>query len=99
MRLRARERTIGKRRYGMEDFEEIARALAKPLNEFGTSQGLLLSVWSAALSYVAAAATERLELVSLGMVHFVPGLNADSAENVLAQLETEAVGTVRPLLL
>lgn len=81
----------------MEDFEEIARALAKPLNEFGTAQGLLLSVWSAALAYVAAAAAERLEFITLGMVHFVPGLNADSADTVLAQLETESVGTVRPL--
>eukprot|EP00892_Ulva_mutabilis_P001238 jgi/Ulvmu1/11114/UM070_0030.1 len=84
-------------RYGMEDFQEIARALAKPLNEFGTSQALLLSVWNAGLGYVAAAAPERLEFISLGMVHFVPGLNAESAETVLGQLESESIDMTQGL--
>lgn len=80
----------------MEDFEEIARALAKPLCEFGTSQALLLAVWNAALAYVRGAAAERLEFLSLGLAHFVRGLNADTAEAVLAQLEGDAVDPVWP---
>lgn len=84
-------------RYGLEDFEEIARALAKPLCEFGTSQTLLVAFWNAALAYVAAEATDRLEFLSLGVVHFVCGLTSDSAESVLGLLENEAVDTVRSI--
>lgn len=80
----------------MEDFDEIAKSLAKPLCEFGTSQALLLSLWAAAVKYVGVAPTERLEFLSLGMMHFVRGLNADSAETVLGMLENDGVGVVRP---
>lgn len=76
-------------RYGLEDFDEIAAILARPLAEFGTPQPMLVSLWSSAVAFVAKDAANRTEYFTYAMIHFTPGLSSDSATAVLKKLEEE----------
>lgn len=83
-------------RYGLEDFEEIAGVLARPLTEFGTPQPMLASLWSAAAAFVAKDCASRTEYLSYAMVSFIPGLSSGTAAAVLKKLEAGATDDVRP---
>jgi hypothetical protein len=74
-------------RYGVEDFADIAAALAGPMAEFVTAQPLLLALWRGAIAWVAAEPEGRAEYLTLGLTHFAAGLSGPSAEAVLMQLE------------
>lgn len=81
-------------RYGLEDFDEIAHILARPLTEFGTPQPMLASLWSAAAAFVAKDPASRTEYLSYAMLHFIPGLSSDSAAVIIKKLEAGATDEV-----
>jgi hypothetical protein len=81
-------------RYGLEDFDEIARILAHPLTEFGIPQTMLLPLWSAAAQFVSKDPSGRTEYFTYAMVHFIPGLSPESAATIQKKLEAGATDEV-----
>ena len=86
-------------RYGLEDFEEIAGVLARPLAEFGTPQPMLAALWSAGAAFVAQDCTRRTEYLCHALVHFAPGLSAATAASALKKLGAGAPDEVRAVVL